>query len=67
VNYVGYGSRMQLVEAYRTSHLLVVPSRFEEFSIVILEAQAAGTPVVASNISGPAEIILNNKSGILVD
>jgi glycosyltransferase involved in cell wall biosynthesis len=46
--------------------VLVVPSANEPFGIVILEAFAVGTPVVASRAGGPLEIIENDKTGLLV-
>ncbi len=47
---------------------LVVPSRWMETGpLVILEAFAAGIPVIASRLGGPAEIVTDNVDGILVD
>jgi glycosyltransferase involved in cell wall biosynthesis len=46
--------------------LLVLPSRREAFGMILLEAMAAGTPVIASNSGGPTEIIRNGESGLLV-
>jgi glycosyltransferase involved in cell wall biosynthesis len=67
VNYNGYVTDEELVEAYATSHVFVSPSRFDEFGLSILESHAAGTPVVASNLSGPRELILNGMNGFLVN
>jgi glycosyltransferase involved in cell wall biosynthesis len=47
--------------------VLLVPSHGEPFGRVVVEAMAAGTPVVASTVGGPSEIIENNVSGLLVD
>jgi glycosyltransferase involved in cell wall biosynthesis len=46
--------------------VLVVPSANEPFGIVILEAFAVGTPVVASSSGGPREIIEHERTGLLV-
>ena len=46
--------------------MLVVPSHSESFSIVAAEAMACGTPVVASNVPGPASFIEDGVSGRLV-
>ena len=48
------------------AQVLVLPSRREPFGIVILEAGAIGTPVVASRIGGIPEIIQDDYSGVLV-
>ena len=48
------------------AQVLVLPSRREPFGIVILEAGALGTPVVASRVGGIPEIIQDNYSGVLV-
>jgi glycosyltransferase involved in cell wall biosynthesis len=46
--------------------VFVLPSRFETFGIVILEAMAFRKPVVATTAGGMPEIIENGKNGILV-
>jgi glycosyltransferase involved in cell wall biosynthesis len=43
-----------------------VPSRNEPFGIVVLEAWAAGKPVVASRNGGPAEVVTHGQEGYLV-
>jgi glycosyltransferase involved in cell wall biosynthesis len=45
--------------------ILCVPSREESFGIVILEAMKYGVPVIASNVSGPSEIITHGTDGLL--
>jgi glycosyltransferase involved in cell wall biosynthesis len=67
VEYGGYVSLNELLEAYQKSHVFVITSRFEEFSIAALEALACGTPVIASNIPGPREMITDGISGFLVN
>jgi glycosyltransferase involved in cell wall biosynthesis len=67
VSYYGYVGDHALAEAYSLSHVLIYPSRFDEFGIGILEANATGTPVIASNIAGPREIIVDGVNGFLMD
>jgi 1,2-diacylglycerol-3-alpha-glucose alpha-1,2-glucosyltransferase len=67
VSYNDFVDDQVLAELYSTCHVLVTPSRYEEFGIVILEANASGTPVIASNLSGPRELIKNGINGVLVD
>jgi len=45
--------------------VLVCPSDHEPFGMIVLEALAAGTPVVASDSGGPAEILEHGRSGVL--
>ncbi|MCP5462734.1 MAG: glycosyltransferase family 4 protein [bacterium] len=47
--------------------ILVVPSRWEPFRIVIIEAMAAGTPVVSFAVGGIPEIIRNRVDGFLIE
>lgn len=46
--------------------LLVIPSRWEGFGIVAIEAMASGLPVFASNVMGLNEIIKDQKTGLLL-
>jgi glycosyltransferase involved in cell wall biosynthesis len=51
---------------YKTADVAVVPSLYEPFGIVPLEAMAAGCPVVASDVGGLSEVITLHETGILV-
>ena len=56
----------QLVEAYRTHHVLAVPSQHEGFGIVYLEAMGFGVVPIGSRTGGAAEVIEHGTSGCLV-
>lgn len=60
------GSHGDLINLYKSADVVCVPSRNEPFGIVILEAWAAGKPVVATYNGGPREFVTHEKDGFLV-
>jgi len=58
-------------EIYRSAlsaaEILVLPSEYEAFGIVLLEAAAAQTPVVATRVGGIPEAMSEGKNGLIVD
>src|SRR5438105_3760716 len=52
-------------EWYDSADVLVVPSWYEPFGMVILEGMLHGLPIVASAIGGPAEILEHERTGLL--
>ena len=59
--------RDELPDWYRASDLVCVPSYSESFGLVALEAQACGTPVVATAVGGLRTAVADGISGSLVD
>jgi glycosyltransferase involved in cell wall biosynthesis len=65
VEFVGPLNRSDLLHYYLRSSVCVVPSLWEPFGIVCLEAMACGKPVIAANIGGIPEIIDDGIDGLL--
>ena len=59
--------RVDLPQWYRAADLVCVPSYSESFGLVALEAQACGTPVVATAVGGLRTAVADGISGVLVD
>ncbi len=58
---------LKLRDLYNSVDLIVSTSRFESFGQVILESQCCGVPAIAFKNTGINEIIINNKTGYLID
>ena len=57
----------ELVYYYGSSDICVLPSYYESFGLAALEASACGKPVVASKVGGLPSIVLDGKTGYLVN
>lgn len=60
------GGNGDIINLFKSADTVVVPSRNEPFGIVVLEAWAAGKPVVATHNGGPREFVSHNTNGFLV-
>ncbi len=67
VHFAGYRTERGLAEAYASADIFVFPSAFESFGLVILEAMAAGLPVVSTRVGGAADLITEGETGYLVE
>jgi len=56
-----------VVSVLKLASLLVIPSRYESFGMVAIEAMAAGIPVLATKSGGLTDIISQGNDGILID
>ncbi|HHT9147253.1 MAG: glycosyltransferase, partial [Candidatus Brocadiaceae bacterium] len=60
------GMRNDVPEIISCSDLFVLPSVNEGFGVVLLEAMAMKCPIVATNVGGVPEVVLDGETGILV-
>lgn len=60
------GWRANVPQLLKAADCLVLPSRWEGMPNVVLEAMAAGLPVLATEVEGATELIQNHKTGLLV-
>jgi glycosyltransferase involved in cell wall biosynthesis len=66
VRFLGFIPQEELPRLYAESHVAVFPSKDEAFPLVSLEAQASGTPVIATDIAAFRQSIINSATGLLV-
>jgi glycosyltransferase involved in cell wall biosynthesis len=67
VHFAGQVDRQEVDRQLSSARLLVFPSRWAEpFGLGVIEAMAAGCPVVATKLGGPAELVSHGEDGILV-
>ena len=60
------GLRRDVPELLRALDLLVLPSGREGLPNIVLEAMASGVPVVATDVGGTGELVIEGKTGSLV-
>jgi glycogen(starch) synthase len=66
VDFAGHLPDRTLVALLAAADVVVLPSRYEPFGIVALEAAAAGAPLVASTAGGLAELVVDGVTGLSV-
>lgn len=65
IHFTGWLTPAQLTEWYLAADVLVVPSWYEPFGMVILEGMLYGLPIVAAAVGGPSEILEHDRTGLL--
>jgi hypothetical protein len=68
-NFIFHGEvdNASLIEAYENADIFCVPSRFESFGLIYVEAMRSSLPVVACRVGGVPEIVLDEETGLLVE
>lgn len=66
VDFLANISDNEIAAIYQKAKLFVICSRNEPFGIAPIEAMACGTPVIANASGGPAETVINQKTGLLI-
>lgn len=64
--YMGWVNHDELPNLYSAADILVLPSKFDTFSCVVLESLSCGLPVIAYKTKGPKDIIIDGENGYLV-
>jgi D-inositol-3-phosphate glycosyltransferase len=66
VTFIGARDQNELPFYYAAAEIVVMPSHYESFGMVALEAMASGTPVVASEVGGLAFLVRDGENGFHV-
>ena len=62
VNYLGVLKQPELAEVYAAADVFVFPSKTDTFGLVLLEAMACGLPIAAYPVTGPIDVLGDNKT-----
>jgi glycosyltransferase involved in cell wall biosynthesis len=65
VRFEGFLSEEDLISAFTAADVFVLPSEWEAFGIVLLEAMACRTPCICSDLGGPPEVVVDGECGIV--
>jgi glycosyltransferase involved in cell wall biosynthesis len=68
ISYLGFRDKGFILDQLKSARALIFPSLwYEGFPMTILEALSCGTPILASDLGGPKEILTNGYNGYLFD
>jgi glycosyltransferase involved in cell wall biosynthesis len=66
VSFIGAQPRQRIVELFRAADAAILSSSWENFPHTVVEALAVGTPVLAMEAGGVAEVVQDGVNGLLV-
>ena len=64
IKLLGFVDSEKLVKFYKCADITVVPSIYEPFGMVVLEAMVAGSPVIVADTGGLKEIVVHEETGL---
>jgi len=67
ISWLGEINHLELPNYYSSADFVVLPSRWEGFGLVTIEANACGKPVIGSSVGGNKETIINHETGLLFE
>ena len=67
IQFVGHINHSEIYSLIKKHDFMVMPSRAESFGVAALESSACGRAVVAANVGGVPEVVIDRKTGILVE
>ena len=65
IEFTGWLTPDRVAECYRRADVLVMPSWYEPFGMVILEGMLHGLPIAATSVGGPADILEHERTALL--
>jgi len=65
IHFTGWLTPDKVSEWYRRADILVMPSWYEPFGMVILEGMLHGLPIAATSVGGPVDILEHNRTALL--
>jgi glycosyltransferase involved in cell wall biosynthesis len=65
--FIGFLNEEEKIDAYKSADVFVLPTLYEGFGIVFVEAMASGCPIVTTNVAGIPELVEDGKNGFLVN
>jgi glycosyltransferase involved in cell wall biosynthesis len=66
IDFMGFVSEEEKIEMLREAHVVVNPSSKEGWGVTVIESNACGTPVIASDVPGLRDAVVDGKTGYLV-